>query len=73
MTQSGFLKWYNPVKGYGFISPEEGDKDIFVHVSAFKKAGLYPVQEGVRITFETEIYNNKQVAINLAKSQSGNQ
>ena len=48
----GTVKWFNSVKGYGFISPEDGSKDAFVHISAVESAGLSGLQEGQKIEFE---------------------
>jgi CspA family cold shock protein len=48
----GTVKWYNSQKGYGFIQPEDGSKDVFVHVSAVERAGLYELKEGQVVTFE---------------------
>jgi CspA family cold shock protein len=49
---TGTVKWYNSQKGYGFIQPEDGSKDVFVHVSAVERAGLYELKEGQKVTFE---------------------
>lgn len=49
---TGIVKWFNPTKGYGFIEPEQGGSDVFVHVSAVQKAGLSTLQEGQRVSFE---------------------
>ena len=49
---TGTVKWYNAQKGYGFIQPEDGSKDVFVHVSAVERAGLYELKEGQKISFE---------------------
>jgi len=49
---TGTVKWYNAQKGYGFIQPEDGGKDVFVHVSAVERAGLYELKEGQKISFE---------------------
>lgn len=49
---AGTVKWFNPVKGYGFIEPEEGGKDVFVHISAVQRAGLETLREGQKIQFE---------------------
>ena len=49
---SGTVKWYNPTKRFGFIAPEEGDTDIFVHVTAVEAAGLSTLQEGQKIQYE---------------------
>jgi CspA family cold shock protein len=48
----GTVKWYNGQKGYGFIQPEDGSKDVFVHVSAVERAGLYELKEGQQVTFD---------------------
>ena len=48
----GTVKWFNSVKGYGFISPEDGSKDAFVHISAVESAGLSGLQEGQKVEFE---------------------
>jgi CspA family cold shock protein len=49
---AGTVKWFNPVKGYGFIEPEEGGKDVFVHISAVQRAGMETLREGQKIQFE---------------------
>jgi CspA family cold shock protein len=51
---TGVVKWFNPAKGYGFIQPEDGAKDVFVHISAVEQAGMSTLREGQRITFELE-------------------
>lgn len=48
----GTVKWFNAVKGYGFIQPEDGTNDIFVHISAVERAGLSGLKEGQRVEFE---------------------
>ncbi len=48
----GTVKWFNPAKGYGFIQPEDGSRDLFVHISAVEKAGLDTLNEGQKISFE---------------------
>ena len=50
----GTVKWFNPTKGYGFIQPESGTKDVFVHITAVEQAGLKALNEGQRIQFEVE-------------------
>ncbi len=54
MRQSGTVKFYNAQKGYGFITPDDGGKDVFVHVTAVERAGIGSLNEGMRISFETE-------------------
>lgn len=54
MRQSGTVKFYNAQKGYGFIKPDDGGKDVFVHVTAVERSGINNLDEGMRISFETE-------------------
>ncbi len=69
MTQ-GTVKWFNPTKGYGFIAPETGGKDVFVHISAVQKAGLRNLNEGQRLGFEVEQQQNgRAAAINLQRTE----
>ena len=49
---TGTVKWFNPTKGFGFIVPEDGSKDAFVHISALEKAGITTLNEGQRVSFE---------------------
>ncbi|MEX1206696.1 MAG: cold-shock protein, partial [Dongiaceae bacterium] len=51
---TGTVKWFNPAKGYGFIQPESGTKDVFVHISAVERAGLQTLKEGQKLNFEVE-------------------
>ena len=51
---TGTVKWFNSTKGYGFIAPDDGGKDVFVHVTAVERAGINNLDEGARISFETE-------------------
>lgn len=65
----GTVKWFNPTKGYGFIAPDTGGKDIFVHISAVQKAGLRSLSEGQKIGFEIEQQQNgRSAAVNLSQS-----
>ena len=50
----GTVKWFNTVKGYGFIAPDDGGKDAFVHISAVERAGLSSLQEGQQVEFELQ-------------------
>jgi cold shock protein len=49
---SGTVKWFNPTKDYGFIQPDDGTKDVFVHISAVEKAGFTSLAEGAKVTFD---------------------
>jgi len=48
----GTVKWFNATKGYGFIAPDDGGKDVFLHISALERAGLRSVQEGQKLSFD---------------------
>ncbi len=63
---TGTVKWFNPVKGFGFITPEQGDKDVFVHITAVEAAGLDGLQEGQKINYETESDAKGVKAVNLS-------
>ena len=67
MTINGKVKWFNSTKGYGFISPNDSTKDVFVHSSALKDAGLSGLAEGDSITFEVEEGSKGPSAVNLQK------
>ena len=63
----GTVKWFTPTKGYGFIEPEDGSKDAFVHISAVERAGLTTLTEGQKVSFELEPgQNGKSSAENLS-------
>lgn len=63
---SGTVKWFNPVKGYGFIQPSDGSRDAFVHISAVERAGLSNLREGQRVEYElVPGRNGKSSAENL--------
>lgn len=51
---SGTVKWFNTTKGYGFIQPDDGSKDVFVHISAVQKAGMQGLNEGEKLEFDLE-------------------
>jgi len=61
----GTVKWFNPTKGFGFIEPESGDKDVFVHVSAVERAGMGTLTEGQRVSYDVVTERGKQAADNL--------
>ena len=63
---TGTVKWFNTKKGYGFIAPEEGDTDVFVHISAVQNSGMTDLQEGQQVSYELEEgKNGKTAAVNL--------
>ena len=62
---TGTVKWFNAQKGYGFIQPEGGGKDVFVHISAVQAAGLRDLAENQRVTYEVVTERGKQAAANL--------
>jgi CspA family cold shock protein len=63
---TGTVKWFNPQKGYGFIQPSDGSRDVFVHVSAVERAGLATLSEGQRLSFDLEPgQRGKTSAVNL--------
>ena len=62
---SGTVKWFNPTKGYGFIQPAGGGKDVFVHISAVEKAGLSTLNEGQQVSYEIVANRGKESAENL--------
>jgi CspA family cold shock protein len=60
------VKWFNPAKGFGFIMPEDGSKDVFVHISAVERAGLGSLREGQKVSFDLERGQQGKVsAVNL--------
>jgi CspA family cold shock protein len=63
--QKGTVKWFNPTKGYGFIKPASGDKDVFVHISALERAGLRSLNEGQSIEYELVTTRGRTSAENL--------
>ena len=67
MSMNGKVKWFNGQKGYGFIEREDKEKDVFVHVSALRKAGINGLDEGQALTFEVEEGPKGPNAVNLQK------
>ena len=54
MRQTGTVKFFNNTKGFGFITPDKGGKDVFVHISAVERSGIGTLDEGMRVSFDTE-------------------
>ena len=65
MSTTGQVKFFNATKGFGFIAPEGGGKDVFVHVTAVQAAGLRSLNEGQRVSFDVEADNRGPKAVNL--------
>lgn len=65
MAQSGTVKWFNPTKGFGFIVPDDGGNDVFVHISAVEQAGLKGLDEGQKVQFELQDNRGRQAAADL--------
>lgn len=62
---TGTVKWYNPAKRFGFIKPDDGASDVFVHVSALEAAGLVTLDENQRVSYDLADKNGKTSAVNL--------
>ncbi len=65
MATNGTVKWFNPTKGFGFIAPDQGGNDVFVHISALERAGLTTLNDGQRLTYELETSKGKTSAVDL--------
>jgi CspA family cold shock protein len=64
MTQ-GKVKWFNASKGYGFIAPEDGTSDVFIHISELENAGYHKLDDGQMASYDVETKNGKDSAVNL--------
>ncbi|MDH3690504.1 MAG: cold-shock protein [Gammaproteobacteria bacterium] len=62
---TGTVKWFNPTKGFGFIQPENGSRDVFVHISAVERSGLGTLVEGQRVSYEIVKERGKEAAADL--------
>ncbi|TXH20330.1 cold-shock protein [Phenylobacterium sp.] len=62
---TGTVKWFNTTKGYGFIQPDDGGKDVFVHISAVERAGLRSLNEGQKVEFQEREERGKVAAVDL--------
>lgn len=63
---NGTVKWFNPIKGFGFIQPTDGSSDVFVHISAVEKAGLRSLNEGQSIAYQIVNERGKNAAVDLS-------
>jgi len=61
----GTVKWFNPTKGFGFIQPDNGGNDVFVHATAVERAGMHSLNEGQKISYEIAMDRGKNSAVNL--------
>jgi CspA family cold shock protein len=66
---SGTVKWFNPTKGYGFIEPSDGGKDVFVHISAVERAGMTSLNEGQKISYEVVPGHMKSCPARMARAR----
>ena len=62
---TGTVKWFNAQKGFGFIAPDDGSKDVFVHISAVERANLGTLHEGQKVSFDIQTERGRQAAANL--------
>ncbi|MCP4392988.1 MAG: cold-shock protein [Alphaproteobacteria bacterium] len=62
---TGTVKWFNTNKGYGFISPDDGVKDVFVHITALETAGINQLNDGQKVSYEIATNKGKQSAVNI--------
>ena len=63
--KTGKVKWFNENKGYGFIAPDDGEKDVFVHKTSLEKNGIRTLTEGQKVTFEVAVNKGKSSAVNI--------
>ena len=62
---TGKVKWFNPIKGFGFIAPDQGGSDAFVHINELQKAGLHTLNEGQAVSYELAANKGKTSAVNI--------
>jgi len=62
---NGTVKWFNPDKGFGFIQPQDGSKDVFVHITALQAAGINSLNDGQKVSYDVVTERGKQAAANL--------
>ncbi len=62
---SGIVKWFNPTKGFGFIQPDNGESDVFIHISALERAGIFTLSEGQKISYDLATSKGRTSAVNI--------
>lgn len=67
---TGTVKWFNPTKGFGFIAPEQGGSDVFIHISSLERAGLRTLNEGQRVSYELATEKGKTSAVNVKLAEA---
>jgi cold shock protein len=67
---NGTVKWFNATKGFGFIQPDQGGDDVFVHISAVERAGMTTLKEGARVSYDLATEKGKTSAANLKLAQA---
>ena len=67
---NGTVKWFNPMKGFGFIQPANGGADAFVHISALERAGLTTLNEGASVSYDLATEKGKTSAVNIKLAQA---
>jgi CspA family cold shock protein len=67
---NGTVKWFNPMKGFGFIQPDQGGADAFVHISALERSGMTSLNEGARVSYDLATEKGKTSAVNLKLAQA---
>ena len=65
MPMTGTVKFFNGERGYGFIKPDDGGRDVFVHITAVERAGLRSLNEGQKVNYEVQTERGKEAAVNL--------
>lgn len=65
VSKVGTVKWFNETKGFGFVAPDEGGNDVFVHITAVEKSGMRTLTEGLRLSYDIEESRGKKCAANL--------
>ena len=65
MSNTGIVKWFNSTKGYGFVTPDDGSSDVFVHISAVEKAQMHELTQGQRLSYEVATNKGRTSAVNL--------